>query len=158
MGLPYLIAGIGIGVYIKGGTLKESAFWGGVTYAGAYVITHPIQSAKAFGTGARYAFTTSLQTMAGDAVSSYPARLVAGAALGYAIGAVVGTGVVAVAEEQGWVKEGSTADVIGFYTGGYYDAGGMEPHYWAQGEQPTPGYFNIPGNLSSIYADLDLGW
>jgi len=154
MGLPYLIAGVMIGVYIKGGTLKESAFWGGVTYGGSYVVTHPIQSTKAFASGARYAFTTSLKTMAGDAVGAGSTQIVAGAALGYAIGAVVGTGVVWVLEEQGVVKKGSTADVIGFYTGGKFDAGGMEPHYWDQGDRPTPGYFNIPGNIEFIWENI----
>lgn len=154
MGLPYLVAGVGIGVYIKGGSLKESAFWGGATYFGAHVITHPIQSTKMFARGARYAFTTSIKTMAGDAVGAGATQIAAGAALGYAIGAVVGTGVVYVLEEQGLVKEGSTADVIGFYTGGYFDAGGMEPHYWDQGDQPTPGYFNIPGNIEFIWENI----
>jgi len=146
MGLPYLVAGVGIGVYIKGGSLKESAFWGGVTYAGSYAITHPIQSTKAFVSGARYAFTTSLKTMAGDAVGAGATQIVVGAALGYAIGAVVGTSIVYVLEEEGLVKEGSTADVLDFYMG--------EGHYWDQGSEPTPGYFNIPGNIEFIWENI----
>lgn len=146
MGLSYLVAGVGIGVYIKGGSLKESAFWGGATYAGSYAITHPIQSTKAFVSGARYAFTTSLRTMAGDAVGAGATQIVVGAALGYAIGAVVGTSIVYVLEEEGLVKEGSTADVLDFYMG--------EGHYWDQGEQPTPGYFNIPGNIEFIWENI----
>lgn len=154
MGLPYLIAGVGIGFYIKGDPLKEIAFWAAATYAGSYAITHPIQSTVRFARGARYAFTTSLKTMAGDVVGSGAARLLTGAALGYAFGAVVGTGVVSVLEKEGLVKEGSTADVLDFYTGGYFDAGGMNPHYWDQGDQPTPGYFNIPGNIKYIWGNI----
>lgn len=146
MGLPYLVAGVGIGVYIKGGTLKESVFWGGVTYGGAHVITHPIQSTKAFARGARYAFTTSLRTMAGDAVGAGATQIAVGAALGYVIGAVVGTSIVYVLEEEGLVKEGSTADVLDFYMG--------EGHYWDQGDRPTPGYFNIPGNIEFIWENI----
>jgi len=62
---------------------------------------------------------------------------------GYAIGAVAGTVVVSEAEKREIVYEGATADVIDFYLG--------EGHYWEQGaDDPTPGYFNIPGNASLI--------
>jgi len=62
---------------------------------------------------------------------------------GYTIGAVTGTVIISQAEEKGIVYEGATSDVIDFYTG--------EGQYWAQGaDDPTPGYFNIPGNASLI--------
>jgi hypothetical protein len=143
MALPYLVAGVGIGVYIKGGSLKESAFWGGATYLGAYAITHPIQSTVKVAQVVKYGFTTSLQTMSADALAYRGTQALAGAALGYAIGAVTGTAIVHVAEERGLVKEGSTADVLDFYMG--------KGHYWDQGDKPTPGYFNIPGNLKYIW-------
>jgi len=143
MPLPYLVAGVGIGVYIKGGTLKESAFWGGTTWLGAYAITHPIQSTVKVAKGVKYGFTTSLQTMAADMLAAGATQVAVGAALGYTIGAVTGTTIVAGAESQGWVKEGSTAEVLDFYMG--------KGHYWDQGDKPTPGYFNIPGNLKYIW-------
>jgi len=143
MPLPYLVAGVGIGVYIKGGTLKESAFWGGTTYLGAYAITHPIQSTVKVANVVKYGFTTSLQTMGADFLAAGPTQIVAGAAFGYALGAVTGTVIVHVAEEKGWVAEGSTAEVLDFYMG--------KGHYWDQGEKATPGYFNIPGNLKYIW-------
>lgn len=143
MPLPYLVAGVGIGVYIKGGTLKESAFWGGTTYLGAYAVTHPIQSTVKVARFAKYGFTTSLQTMGADFLAAGPTQLVVGAALGYTIGAVTGTAIVAAAESQGYVYEGATKDVLDFYMG--------EGHYWEQGDKATPGYFNIPGNVKYIW-------
>ena len=113
MALPYLVAGVGVGVYIKGGSLWESVFWGATTFTISQIIVHPITSAKMIGTGVRYGFTSSLQTMGADVLA------------------------------QGWVQEGSTADVLDFYMG--------KGHYWDQGDQPTPGYFNIPGNVKYIW-------
>lgn len=143
MALPYLVAGVGIGVFVRGGTLKDVAFWSGTTFLGAQIITHPIKSTIAISRGIKYGFTTSLQTMSADALAFKPTQIVAGAALGYAIGAVTGTAIVHVAEEKGLVKAGSTADVLDFYMG--------KGHYWDQGDMPTPGYFNIPGNIKFIW-------
>jgi len=68
---------------------------------------------------------------------------VAAVGTGYTIGAVTGTVLVHVAEEKEIVYEGATADVLDFYLG--------EGQYWAQGaDDPTPGYFNIPGNVKFI--------
>ena len=146
--LPYLMAGVGVGVYIKGGSLKESAFWAGTTWAASYAIVHPIKATTMVARGAKYGFTTSLQTMGADVLASRAAQMAAGAALGYGIGAVTGTAVVSVAEKKGIVYEGATQDVLGFYG---FDAGGQAPHYWDQGDKPTPGYFNIPGNVGYIW-------
>jgi len=143
MPLPYLVAGVGIGVYIKGGTLRDVAFWAGATYLGAYAITHPISSTVKVAQVVKYGFTTSLQTMGADFLAAGPVQIGAGAALGYTIGAVSGTAIVSVAEKKGIVKEGSTIDVLDFYMG--------KGHYWDQGEMPTPGYFNIPGNVKFIW-------
>jgi hypothetical protein len=81
--------------------------------------------------------------MSADFLGAGPTQVVAGAAFGYALGAVTGTVIVHVAEEKGWVAEGSTAEVLDFYMG--------KGHYWDQGNKPTPGYFNIPGNLKYIW-------
>jgi len=71
------------------------------------------------------------------------ATVVAAVAAGYTIGAVTGTIIVSQAEERDIVYEGATADVLDFYTG--------KGQYWEQGaDDPTPGYFNIPGNASLI--------
>jgi len=71
------------------------------------------------------------------------ATLVAAVGVGYTAGAVTGTIIVSQAEEKEIVYEGATADVLDFYTG--------EGQYWTQGaDDPTPGYFNIPGNASLI--------
>jgi len=80
---------------------------------------------------------------AGTQTAAIVANVVLPVATGYAIGAVTGTVIVSQAEKKGIVYEGATADVLDFYTG--------EGHYWEQGEEdPTPGYFNIPGNASLI--------
>jgi hypothetical protein len=81
-------------------------------------------------------------TQTGAAIGS-GAMVVAAVGAGYTIGAVSGTIIVSEAEKREIVYEGATADVLEFYTG--------EGQYWAQGaDDPTPGYFNIPGNASLI--------
>lgn len=81
-------------------------------------------------------------TQTGAAIGS-GAMVVAAVGAGYTIGAVTGTIIVSQAEKKELVYEGATVDVLDFYTG--------EGQYWAQGEDdPTPGYFNIPGNASLI--------
>lgn len=62
--------------------------------------------------------------------------------VGYTAGAVAGTVIISQAEKKEIVYEGATEDVLDFYMG--------EGHYWEQGTNPTPGYFNIPGNVSLI--------
>jgi len=87
---------------------------------------------------ARAAATTQTGAALGSA-----ATIVAAVGVGYTVGAVTGAVIVREAEKREIVYEGATADVLDFYTG--------EGHYWAQGEDdPTPGYFNIPGNASLI--------
>jgi len=81
-------------------------------------------------------------TQTGAAVGS-AATIVAAVGVGYTVGAVTGTVIISQAEKKEIVYEGATADVLDFYTG--------EGQYWAQGaDDPTPGYFNIPGNASLI--------
>ena len=143
MAIPYLVAGVGIGVYVKGGSLGETAFWTGATYVGTQMVVHPITTSTNIARGAKYAFTTSAQGMMADFLAATATQVVVGAALGYTIGAVTGTAIVAGAESKGWVKEGSTAEVLDFYMG--------KGHYWDQGDEPTPGYFNIPGNVKYIW-------
>jgi len=80
---------------------------------------------------------------AGTQTAAIVAKVVLPVAVGYTTGAVVGTIIVSQAEEKEIVYEGATADVLDFYMG--------EGHYWEQGaDDPTPGYFNIPGNASLI--------
>jgi len=77
------------------------------------------------------------------AAGTRTATAIAAPAAGYAIGAVAGTIIVSEAEKRDIVYEGATVDVLDFYMG--------EGHYWEQGaNDPTPGYFNIPGNASLI--------
>lgn len=143
MPLPYLVAGVGIGVYIKGGTLTESAFWGLTTYAITQAVVHPIQTTTVVAKTVRYGFTTSLQGMGADALASKAVTTTAAVGAGYTIGAVTGTAIISVAESKGYFYEGATADVLDFYMG--------KGHYWDQGDKPTPGFFNIPGNISYIW-------
>lgn len=145
MPLPYLVAGVGVGVYIKGGSVAESAFWGATTYAISQTIVHPVQTTTMIARGAKYGFTTSIQGMGADLLAATATQVVVGAALGYTIGAVAGTSIVAGAESKGWVYEGATKDVLGFYMGS------EDAHYWDQGDRATPGYFNIPGNIKYIW-------
>lgn len=147
MALPQLAAGVGVGVYLKGGNLKDVAFWSGTTWVITQTVVHPITTTKTVASSAQYIWTTPAKTMTADLLGSTAVQTVAGTALGYAAGATVGTALVAQAEKEGRVYEGATKDVLGFYG---FDAGGMEPHYWDQKDRPTPGYFNIPGNVKYI--------
>ncbi len=90
---------------------------------------------------ARAAATTTTGQAAGRVVVA-GAMTAAAVGVGYTAGAVTGTVIVSQAEKKGMVYEGATADVLDFYTG--------EGQYWEQGTNPTPGYFNIPGNASLI--------
>jgi len=80
---------------------------------------------------------------AGTQTAAIVANVVLPVTTGYVIGATAGTIIVSQAEKKEIVYEGATSDVLDFYTG--------EGQYWAQGaDDPTPGYFNIPGNASLI--------
>ena len=84
-------------------------------------------------------------TVGAAVAKTQTAAVIGSVAAGYVIGAAVGTGVVYVAEEKGIVYEGATKDVMDFY-----NPVSGEGHYWKQGDKPTPGYFNIPGNVAFI--------
>jgi len=87
---------------------------------------------------ARAAATTRTGAAIGSGLT-----IAAAVGVGYTTGAVAGTIIVSQAEKKELVYEGATVDVLDFYMG--------EGQYWAQGEDdPTPGYFNIPGNASLI--------
>jgi hypothetical protein len=141
MALPYLVAGVGVGVYIKGGALWESVFWGGATWAVAQAIVHPISTGRMVLTGGKYALTTSIQTASGDLLASTAATQVAAIGLGAVSGAVVGTAV----SQAIWGEEGAK-QALTFYG---FDAGEGEANYW--GDTENPGYFNIPGNAKKIW-------
>jgi hypothetical protein len=115
--------------------------WRGIVWASPYVWSATKVVATDTATVLRAAAATQTARTVGSAAGSVLA-LAAGAALGYAIGAVVGTIIISKAEKEGVVYEGATADVLDFYMG--------KGHYWDQGAEPTPGYFNIPGNIGFI--------
>lgn len=141
MGVQYLAAGVGVGVYIKGDSLWEAAFWGGATWTITQAVAHPISTSKLVYSGAHYGFTTSLQTMAADALASSTVTTAATVALGAASGAVVGTAI----SQAIWGDEGA-AQALTFYG---FDAGRGDANYW--GTTANPGYFNIPGNVRKIW-------
>jgi len=151
--------GTGVGVGLQGGSLGRSlgwaalttgltsvlssgrtwrAAWAGTRWAAPYVARVGVYAVSDIGIMGT-AFTT---TRTAAALGS-GATVVAAVGVGYTVGAVTGTIIVSQAEKKELVYEGATADVLDFYTG--------EGQYWAQGEDdPTPGYFNIPGNASLI--------
>jgi len=141
MALPYIAAGVGLGVYIKGDSLAGSVAWGGSVYVLSQAIVHPIQSSKLMWSAARYGFTTSLQTMAADAAASKAVTATAAVALGAVSGALVGT----IISKAIWGDEGAQ-HALTFYG---FDAGIGDANYW--GTKDDPGYFNIPGNVSKIW-------
>jgi len=151
--------GTGIGVGIRGGSLYEVLAWSALSTGLSAAIGSGAFWRGAWG-GVRVAAGVAappawilakdigyVAGQTGRAIASTPsARVIAKGAgavtAGYVIGAVTGTAIVSQAEKRDIVYEGATADVIDFYTG--------EGQYWDQGTNPTPGYFNIPGNASLI--------
>lgn len=143
MAVQYLAAGVGVGVYIKGDSLWEAAFWGGATWGITQAVVHPISTAKMVGSVAHYGFTTSLQTMAADALATSTVTTAAAVAVGAASGAVIGTGI----SQAIWGDEGAR-QALTFYG---FDAGAGSANYW--GTDANPGYFNIPGNIKKIWKE-----
>jgi len=158
----------GIGVGVRGGNIYEVIGWSAVTgvltgalgrrglYTGAWA---GIRGIGAYLAPPAWIFLKDVAYVIGQtgkAIARTPSAKAVGKgsgtlAAGYVIGAVVGTGIVYVAEEKGIVYEGATTDVARFYTGG--------GEYWGDYDwkgQPTiedpgrPGYFNVPGNLGII--------
>jgi len=96
------------------------------------------------------------------------ARTMGAVGAGYVIGAVVGTGIIYLAEKKGIVYEGATTDVARFYTGGgeYWGDYDWKGKYTGPDpgrpegidesgpgiipDQQRPGYFNVPGNVRII--------
>jgi len=109
-------------------------------------------------TGKAIVKTPSAKAVGRTAVSG--AQVAAAVGVGYTAGAVTGTVIVSVAEEEGIVYEGATEDVLDFYLGR------AEGEYWGDYDwkgQPTtedpgrPGYFNAPGNLGIIAEHVKHG-
>lgn len=150
--------GTGVGVGLQGGSLGRSlgwavlttgltstlssgrtwrAAWAGTRWAAPYVARGGIAVAGDIGIMGKAFTTTRTAAALGSGVT-----VAATIGVGYTAGAVTGTIIVSEAEKRDIVYEGATADVLDFYTGG--------GHYYDQGTNPTPGYFNIPGNASLI--------
>jgi len=151
--------GTGVGVGLKGGSWPEVLAWSALTTGLASALSSG-RTYKTIWGGARWAapyLGRGAVALGGDvvimgeafattqtaAVLGKGVTAVAAVGLGYTAGAVVGTVIVSQAEKKEIVYEGATADVLDFYMG--------EGQYWAQGENdPTPGYFNVPGNVKFI--------
>jgi hypothetical protein len=150
--------GTGVGVGLKGGSWPEVLAWSALTTG----LSTALASGRTWRLGwsgvrwvAPYAWAGT-KALAGDAAimtraatttrtAAAVSNVVLPVAVGYTVGAVAGTIIVSEAEEKGIVYEGATADVLDFY-----NPVSGEGHYWDQGDAPTPGYFNIPGNASFI--------
>jgi len=159
----------GIGVGLRGGSLKEvlawSALtagvsgvvtskwfwrgaWGGARWVAPYIASGSVAVAGDIGIMGKAFTTTRTAAALGSGVT-----LAATVGVGATVGAVTGTLIVQEAEERGLVYEGATADVLDFYTGQ------AEGQYWGDytvlgtpksSEAGMPGYFNIPGNVRYI--------
>jgi len=148
----------GVGVGVRGGNIYEvvgwsaltaglsaslgsgrtwRAAWAGTRWAAPYVARGTVAVASDVGIMGKAFTTTRTAAALGSGVT-----VAATIGVGYTAGAVTGTIIVSQAEKKGIVYEGATADVLDFYTG--------KGHYIDQGTNPTPGYFNIPGNASLI--------
>jgi len=128
--------------YLVGFSLAHPATRGALWRSAKWVAPYAWAATKVLAadtvTVSRAIATTRTAAAVGSGVT-----IAAAVGTGYTIGAVTGTAIVHVAEEKEIVYEGATADVLDFYLG--------EGQYWAQGaDDPTPGYFNIPGNASFI--------
>jgi len=118
----------------------RGALWKGAKWVAPYAWGATKVLAADTVTVSRAVATTRTAAAVGSA-----ATIAAAVGVGYTAGAVTGTVIVSQAEEKGIVYEGATSDVLDFY-----NPVSGEGHYWAQGDAPTPGYFNIPGNVEFI--------
>jgi len=74
--------------------------------------------------------------------------IAAGAAVGYTGGAMIGTGLISLAEKEGVVYEGATADVLDFYLLRAGDSEtSRERSEWYESDTPI---LNIPGDVKFI--------
>lgn len=152
----------GIGVGLRGGSLKEVLAWSALTSGVSGVVTSKWFWRGGWG-GARWlaphvargglVVASDIGIMTRAAATTATGSTILAVAGGYAAGAAAGTAIVYVAEEKEIVYEGATSDVIDFYTGQ------AEGQYWGDytvlgapksSEAGMPGYFNIPGNVRYI--------
>jgi len=117
--------GTGVGVGIRGGNLYEVVGWTAITtglstaagsgafWRGAWGLSNWVRVGAPLASGGRAVIATG-SAAGGMGVGT----AVAAASTGYVLGAATGTGIVAVAEHQGIVYEGATADVIDLYLPG----------------------------------------
>jgi len=120
--------------------MTRGAIWKGAKWAAPYAWSATKVLATDTVTVSRAVATTRTAAAVGSGVT-----IAAAVGVGYTAGAVTGTIIVSEAEKKGIVYEGATADVLDFY-----NPVSGSGHYWDQADQPTPGYFNIPGNVKFI--------
>jgi len=161
--------GTGVGVGLKGGDWPEVLAWSALT-SGTSAALGSRGFWSASWAGVRWVAPSVwgvVKALAGDSAIMGKAftttrtaaalgggvTVAATIGVGATVGAITGTLIVREAEKKGIVYEGATADVLDFYTPGTGDA-----HYWDQGDHPTPGYFNIPGNVKFIASTYWNRW
>jgi len=143
---------VGFGLSAAVGVKGRAQIWRGTVWASPYIWSGTKWIARRAAAGAVVvasdaaimgrAFTTTQTGAAMGGVVTIGAAI----GVGYTVGAVTTTIAVGKAEEKGLLYEGAQADILDFYTPGVGDA-----HYWDQADRPTPGYFNIPGNVKFIW-------
>jgi len=123
--------GTGVGSLLAGGSFREALLYSALStgistvagkagfWRGAWGLSNWVRLGAPLATGGRAVLATG-SAAGGMGVGT----AVAAGSAGVVLGAATGTGIVAVAEHQGVVYEGATADVIDLYLPG--GAGGKE--------------------------------
>jgi hypothetical protein len=122
---------------------SRGAMWRGAKWVAPYAWSATRVLAADAVTVSRAVAATRTAAAVGSGVT-----LAAAAGVGYTAGAVVGTSIIAVAEEQEIVYQGATADVLDFYLlRGEESATVRDRSAWYESETPI---LNIPGDAGFI--------
>jgi len=145
---------VGFGITTAAGATGRARIWSATKWAapfvwqgGKWIARKAAQGAVVVAADAaimgRAAATTTIGGAAGTAT-----MIAAGAAVGYTGGAVIGTGLISLAEKEGVVYEGATADVLDFYLLRAGDSEtSRERSEWYESDIPIA---NIPGDVKFI--------
>jgi len=146
---------VGFGITTAAGATGRARIWSATKWAAPYVWQGGKWVARGVARGAVIVAAdaaimgkAAATTRIGGAVGG-GAMIAAGAAVGYTGGAVIGTGLISLAEKEGVVYEGATADVLDFYLlrGGEDSPTSRERSKWYESDKPI---LNIPGDVKFI--------
>jgi len=133
--------------FLIGFALAHSSTRGALWKGAKWVAPYAWSATKILASDTLTISRAAAATRTGAAVGS-GVTIAAAGALGYGIGAVVGTTIISQAEKKDMVYEGATADVLDFYllSGGVNETN-RDRSAWYESDKPI---LNIPGDAGFI--------